>query len=128
MSLQHFDRSGVTKTRTVFRICPGKTLESAFNGQAAGRLDLKLTERPPGAPTTRSSGNSRGSVDRWVFAEVERDLISGAHSGGALPWSRSSVRKLSGPPERAPTGRLHGLEVRHCAFTSTYIFPQRRAK
>ena len=45
----------------------------------------KLMSVPSSAATTRSSGNSRGSVGRWVFAEVERDLISGAHPGGALP-------------------------------------------
>ena len=61
-------------------------------------------ERPPARRPTRSSGNSRGSVGRWVFAEVERDLISGAHPRGALPGARSSGEEALGPPERAPWG------------------------
>ena len=64
----------------------------------------KLMSVPSSAATTRSSGNSRGSVGRWVFAEVERDLISGAHPGGALPRGQVLGAEALGPPERAPWG------------------------
>ena len=102
-----------------------KTLETAFNGQAVDRGEVrpsasndfieerrtarrKLMSVPSSAATTRSSGNSRGSGGRWVFAEVERDLISGAHPGGALPRGQILGAEALGPPERAPWGRLHG--------------------
>ena len=79
-----------------------------------------------------------------LFAEVERDLISERTREG-LARARSSGRKLGRPERGQATDRGHpmslrtvrravqdlqtaGLEVRHCAFTSTYIFPQRRAK
>ena len=56
-----------------------------------------------------------GGVGRWVFAEVERDLISGAHPRGALPGARSSVRKLSGRPKGLPgaSSRLEGQLHEH---------------
>ena len=50
-----------------------------------------------------------------MLAEVERDLISGAHPRGALPGARSSVRKLSGRPKGLPgaSSRLEGQLHEH---------------